>query len=145
MEIADALKWLDARGVSKYARVVPGPLIRSTQNGHPEKPTHMGLSTGQTYSMINGALNKAYEKSIAMDEPDLELDLEGREKPAFGNHGGRRYSDKKALDTAELTGVPRNVHNDHFGWAQKAQRKDSALHYHGSTERLLRAKVTSLI
>ena len=54
-----------------------------------------------------------------MEEPDLELDLEGREKPAFGNHGSRRYADKKALDTSELTGVPRNVHNDHFGWAQK--------------------------
>ena len=95
--------------------------------------------------MINGALNKAYEKSCTMDEPDLELDLEGREKPAFGDHGNRRYADKRALDTAEQTQVPRTVHNDHFGWAQKAQRKDSALHYHGRTERLLRAKVTSLI
>ena len=65
--------------------------------------------------------------------------------PKFGNHGNRRYADKKALETAAITGVSREIHDDHFGWAQKQRRKESALHYHGRTERLKRAKVTSML
>ena len=144
IQIRHVRRWLQSLGLNKYIDVVPGPLIRATRNGEPDKPSHMPLATASTYTHLCGAVKKAYELVQSRGEPDTELDLEGRDKPKFGNHGNRRYADKKALDTREQTGVSMEVHNDHFGWAQKKQRKESALHYHGRTERLERAKVTSL-
>ena len=125
--------------------MVPGPLIRATVNGKPEEPTDMPMSTTSSYTHLAGSVKKAYDIIQASGEPDTELDLEGLEVPKFGNHGNRRYADKKALETATITGVSREVHDDHFGWAQKQRRKESALHYHGRTERLQRAKVTSML
>ena len=105
----------------------------------------MPLSTSSSYTHLASAQKKSYDIIQASDEPDTELDLEGLDVPKFGNHGNRRYADKKALETAAITGVSREIHDDHFGWAQKQRRKESALHYHGRTERLKRAKVTSML
>ena len=108
-------------------------------------PTDMPLSTSSRYTHLASAQKKSYELVQASDEPETELDLEGLDVPKFGNHGNRRYADKKALETAAMTGVSREIHDDHFGWAQKQRRKESALHHHGRTERLKRAKVTSML
>ena len=105
----------------------------------------MPLSTTSTYRHISGSQVRAYDIVQASGIPDTELDLEGESKPKWGNHGNRRYADKKALETAAITGVSREIHDNHFGWAQKQRRKESALHYHGRTERLKRAKVTSML
>ena len=78
-------------------------------------------------------------------EPDYELDLEGRDEPHFGNHANRRYADRTACDTAEKTGATKGEINDHFGWDQKARKKESQLHYHGRTHRLKRARVTMMV
>ena len=137
--------WLETHGFRQYCQIVPGPLFRATANGKADTPTDMPLSTSSSYTHLASAQKKSYDIIQASDEPDTELDLEGLDVPKFGNHGNRRYADKKALETAAITGVSREIHDDHFGWAQKQRRKESALHYHGRTERLKRAKVTSML
>ena len=144
-EIEHVVNWLRKLGFGKFVNVVPGPLIRATRKGEPSKLSHMPLATASTYTHISGSLNKAYQAVQDSGVPDTELDLEGLSVPKWGNHANRRYADKKALATQSKTGVSEVVHNDHFGWAQKEQRKKSALHYRGRVERLERAKVTSLL
>ena len=76
---------------------------------------------------------------------DTVLDLEGRSKPAFGNHGNRRHGDKNASDNRSTTGVTDGEIDDHFGWDQKARKKKSQLHYKGRENRLQRARVTMML
>ena len=45
----------------------------------------------------------------------------------------------------EVTGASDGQVDDHFGWNQKARKKDSQLHDHGRTDRLQRARVTMMI
>ena len=137
--------WLQARGLTRYADVVPGPLLRATRVGDRHRLSHMPLNAKSTYTHLVSALDKAYEISQGMAEPDRELDLEGREAPHFGNHSGRRYADRKATDSSHLTGASKGQIDDHFGWQQRERKKDSQLHYHGRVEREKRARVTMMI
>ena len=59
--------------------------------------------------------------------------------------GDWTYAFSVARDRLNHRSVERAIHDDHFGWAQKQRRKESALHYHGRTERPERAKITSLL
>ena len=104
-EVSHVSEWLRKSGFAKYFDIVPGPLIRATCNGEPDKLTHMRLSTTSTYRHLAGSLSKAYDIVQASGIPDTELDLEGEATPKWGNHGNRRYSDKRALDTKDITGV----------------------------------------
>ena len=92
-----------------------------------------------------GAMKEAYAKSQAMEEPDLELDLEGLEKPKFGHHTNRRTGDKVARDSQEVTGVEKGEIDDHFGWNQRERAKDSQLHYAGRRDRSRRARLTMML
>ena len=132
-------------GLARFGKVVPGPLLRATRVGDAQRLSHMPLNPKSTYTHLVGALRKAYDISLAMNEPDRELDLEGQEEPHFGNHSSRRYADRKATDSAEITGVTKGEIDDHFGWNQKERKKDSQLHYHGKAARLRRARVTMMI
>ena len=105
----------------------------------------MPLNTKSTYTHLTHALYEAYEISEGMEKVDTELDLEGLEKPKFGNHALRRYSDKRACDTADKSGSTKGAIDDHFGWDQRKRKKESQLHYHGRTERLKRARVTMYV
>ena len=76
---------------------------------------------------------------------DDELDLEGRDKPKFGQHGNRRRADKTATDTKNVTGATDGDIDDHFGWDQKKRRQTSRIHYKGRSERIKRARVTMML
>ena len=116
-----------------------------TRMGEHDRFSHMPLNTSSTYRHLIKAMYEAYEISQKMPEPDIDLDLEGRDQPQFGNHANRRYGDKNATDNKHKTHATKGEIDDHFGWDQKNRKKDSQLHYHGRTERLKRARVTMFI
>ena len=105
----------------------------------------MPLKPGSTYAHVAKALLRAWEINQERGVVDSELDLEGLDKPKFGNHGNRRHADKRASDSKEETGVTSGQIDDHFGWDQKQRRKISQLHYHGCVQRLQRARVTMML
>ena len=141
-------KWLCQQDLDKYTTLVPGPLIRSTVG---KVLTHMPLSTGSTYTHLIGAMDRAYTISEKMMEPDKELDLQGLNKPKWGNHSLRRHSDKVARESLHLHEAPslgievdKQLVDYFFGWLLKERNKDMQLHYAG-LDRVARrglAKVT---
>ena len=88
---------------------------------------------------------EAWELNVKEGVEDTDLDLEGLDKPRFGNHGNRRHADQVATNTKEQTNVTSGQIDDHFGWDQKNRRKISQLHYHGRVQRLQRARVTMML
>ena len=129
-------------GLGRYIDVVPGPLLRATRG---RLLTHMPLSPDSSYTHIIGAIHDAYEQSSQMEEPDLELDLAGLERPKWGHHTLRRTGDKVARDSQEVTGVDKGEIDDHFGWDQRNRAKDSQLHYAGRRDRARRARITMML
>ena len=133
-DIAIVNKWLERKGYARYTTVVPGPFIRATLG---KKLTHMPLATGSTYSHLASAMRMAYELSVAMKDPDMELDLHGLETPKFSNHSLRRHSDKAARDALHkheamgFTDVTKRLIDYFFGWLLKEMTKDMQLHYAG--------------
>ena len=134
-ELAYALDWLEQQGFGKYTTVVPGPLVRSTLG---KVLTHMPLSTGSTYTHLVGAMNAAHAISEGMAEPDVELDLQGLDKPKWGNHSLRRHSDKVARESMhkhKSSGFQFEVNKElidyFYGWLLKERNKDMQLHYAG--------------
>ena len=73
---------------------------------------HMPLAVESSYTHVMGALRAAYEISSKMDEVDLELDLEGLEKPKFAHHTNRRTSDRFARASMSETGVDKEDIDD---------------------------------
>ena len=73
-----SIEYLKAKGLGKFVDLVPGPLFRATRG---RLITHMPLAIESSYTHVMGSLKAAYEISSKMDEADLELDLEGLEKP----------------------------------------------------------------
>ena len=126
--------WLEEKGFGRYTFMVPGPLIRATLG---YKLSHMPLATGSTYTHLSGAMRMAYEISSKMDEPDLELDLQGRKEPKFSNHSLRRHSDKVARESLPLhlsdgsSEITKQVIDYFYGWLLKEMTKDMQLHYAG--------------
>ena len=126
--------WVEHQGLGRYTHLVPGPLIRATQG---KVLTHMPLATGSTYTHLTGAMKKAYLISKEMEDPDLELDLQGLEEPKWGNHSLRRHSDKVARESlpvhaaAGATDVTKQLIDYFYGWLLKEMNKDMQLHYAG--------------
>ena len=139
MEIAELMV---AAGLGAHTDVVPGPLLRATR-GH--LLTHMPLAPDSSYTHMMAALRDAYAISQAMDEPDLQLDLEGLEKPKWGHHTLRRTGDKVARDSQEETGADKGEIDDLFGWNQRERAKDSQLHYAGRRDRARRSRITMML
>ena len=141
MKVAAAWAWVVQHGLEAYSSIVPGPLMRATLGF---KLTHMPLSSSSTYTHLIGAMERAYEISKGMDEPDLELDLQGLPEPAFGNHSLRRQGDKVARDSMGKTGVTKETIDFQFGWLLKALMLDMQMHYAGCDRPARRglAKVT---
>ena len=98
-------------GLARYAAVVKGPLIRATDGG---RLTDTPLETGSSYSHSTKALKLAYELLRGRGEEDLELAVEEDEsgKPVlkFAHHSNRRFSDKVARDTSDVTGATITPH-----------------------------------
>ena len=136
------MDWLRAQGLAAYAKVTPGPLLRATR-GH--LLTHMPFSKDSSYKTIIGAMRDAYEISKGMEEPDLEMDLAGREEPKWGHHSLRRGADRFARDSMAETGATKDDIDDLFGWKQRERALDMQLHYAGLRDRALRARVTMMI
>ena len=107
--------------------------------------THMPLAPESSYTHIIGALKEAYELSSQMEEPDLELDLEGLEEPKWGHHTLRRTGDKVARDSMEDTGVTAGDIDDQYGWNQRERSKEQQIHYAGRRDRSRRARVTMML
>jgi len=143
--IRQAEQWCERYGMGSFMDVVKGPLLRATARGRVWQVTHMPLKPGSTYAHVAKALLRAWEINQERGVVDSELDLEGLDKPKFGNHGNRRHADKRASDSKEETGVTSGQIDDHFGWDQKQRRKISQLHYHGRVQRLQRARVTMML
>ena len=95
--------------------------------------------------LVEPALEDAYEISKGMDEPDLELDLDGLGEPKWGHHSFRRAADRFAQLSMEVTGVSKDLIDEFFGWKQALRAKDMQMHYAGRQERARRAKVTMMI
>jgi len=141
-EASRVAELLRQAGLGAHVNVVPGPLLRATRGN---LLTHMPLVPDSSYTHIMGALKDAYRISQAMEEPDLELDLEGLDEPKFGHHTCRRTGDKVARDSQEETGVEKGEIDDHFGWNQRERAKDSQLHYAGRRDRSRRARITMML
>ena len=115
--------------------------------------THMPLATGSTYTHLMGAMKRAYSISKEMEEPDLELDLQGLKEPKWGNHSLRRHSDKKARESlpkhvaAGVTEVTKQLIDYFYGWLLKEMNKDMQLHYAGLDRpaRRILARVTMFL
>ena len=149
-ELDAARGWLERQGFGKYTSIVPGPLVRATLG---RVLTHMPLATGSTYTHLGSAMKEAYAISKEMNEPDLELDLQGSKEPKFGNHSLRRHADKVARESipkhlAEgCTEVTKQLIDYFFGWLLKEMTKDMQVHYAGldRPSRRLLARVTKFL
>ena len=99
------------------------------------------------YTHHVGALRAAYEISQQMEEPDLELDLQGEAAPHFANHSLRRHADRVARETRGVTGVSEMDIDIVFGWNEAERRKMMQLHYEGldQAQRVRRARVTMMM
>ena len=87
----------------------------------------------------------AWEISRQMDEPDVDLDLEGLSEPKWGHHTFRRTADSIARATMEETGVSKEDVDDFFGWKQAERAKDMQVHYDVRRNRSKRSAITMLI
>ena len=145
VEVERGMRWCQEYGIERFVDITKGPLLRATARGRVHVVTHMPLKPGSTYTHVPNALMEAWEINVANGVEDAGLDLEGLDKPKFGNHGNRRHADKNATDSVAITGVTAGQIDDHFGWAQKARKKISQLHYHGRVQRLERARVTMML
>jgi hypothetical protein len=134
--------WLGEAGLGKFAKVVPGPLLRATRG---KLLTHMPLAPDSSYTHVVGALREAFEISSDMEEPDTELDLEGLSKPKVGHHTLRRTGDKLATNSMDETGALEEDIDDIFGWDQRARAKKMNVHYAGRKQRARLARVTMMI
>ena len=105
----------------------------------------MPLAPDSSYTHVIGALKRAYTISSRLDEPDLELDLEGLSSPKWAHHTFRCTSDRKARDTMAETGASKDDIDDQFGWLQAARAKDQQKAYAGIAERSVRARCTMMI
>ena len=130
-----AIDWLEQMGYGQVLSIVPGPFVRATLG---KTLTHMPMATKSTYTHLLGATKAAYEISSKMNEPDLELDLQGLEQPKFGNHSFRRHSDKVARESLHLheargsiNVVTKQLIDYFYGWLLKEMNKDMQLHYAG--------------
>ena len=139
--ISSALAWAKAIGLERHVFVVPGPLVRSTLG---KKLTHMPLATTSTYTHLVSAIKEAHTISEGMEDPDPEFDLQGLEKPKFGNHSLRRHSDKVARESLPLHAdlgrveLTKRVIDYFYGWLLKEMKKDMQLHYAGLDRRARR-------
>ena len=90
-------------GLTRYAAVVKGPLIRATDGG---RLTDTPLETGSSYSHSTKALKLAYELLRGRGEEDLELAVEEDEsgKPVlkFAHHSNRRFSQTRWRGTPAM-------------------------------------------
>ena len=144
-----ASEWLAGLGLTRYAAVVKGPLIRATDGG---RLTDTPLETGSSYSHSTKALKLAYELLRGRGEEDLELAVEEDEsgKPVlkFAHHSNRRFSDKVARDTSDVTGATITDIDCIFGWNEQERERSMQQHYAGldlasRIERL--ARVTMMV
>ena len=103
------------------------------------------LAVESSYKHLMGALRSAWEVSRDMEEPDLELDLEGLEEPKWGHHTFRRTADRIARATMAITEVTEEDIDEHFGWKQAERAKVQQLSYAGRKHRSTRARITSQI
>ena len=104
----------------------------------------MPLQVGSTYTHHVGSMRSAYALSASMEEPDLELDLQGQETPVFANHSARRHADRVARETLEKTLCTIMDIDVVFGWNEAKRRKDMQTHYQGldRVQRVRLARVT---
>ena len=144
-----ASEWLAGLGLTQYAAVVKGPLIRATDGG---RLTDTPLETGSSYSHSTKALKLAYELLRERDEEDLELAIEedeaGNPIVKFAHHSNRRFSDKVARDTSDVTGATITDIDCIFGWNEQERERSMQQHYAGldlasRIERL--ARVTMMV
>ena len=133
---------VSSAGLGRFIDQVPGPLLRAS---HGKLLTHMPIAVGSSYKHLIGALKGAWEISSAMEEPDLELDLEGLEKPKWAHHTFRRTSDRFARASMKETGVSEVDIDDQFGWEQAERAKKQQLAYAGRQHRAQRARITMMI
>jgi hypothetical protein len=123
-------------------RVVPGPLLRATHGNHGH--THMPLSLSATYQPMHDRYDAACARANAQT-PDLELDLQGLDKPLWGHHSGRRCADTVARNTMAVTGATERDIDLIFGWKEAFYSKEMQLHYESSFDRERRCMVTSMM
>ena len=141
-QLRDAEALLRAHGLAQFADAVPGPLLRAT---HGRRLSHMPLAVESSYTQVIGALKRAWSISQSMDEPDVDLDLEGLEKPKWAHHSFRRTADRIARATMAETGALKEDLDDMFGWKQAERAQDMQSHYAGRLERSKRARITMMI
>ena len=141
-QIRAAKERLEACGLGSHVNVVPGPLIRATRG---RLLQHMPLAVASSYTHAIGALKAAWEISKEMEEPDLELDLEGLEEPKWAHHTFRRTGDRMARASMEETGVTEETIDEVYGWNQAARAKVQQIQYAGRADRSKRARVTMMI
>ena len=107
----------------------------------------MPLQTESTYTHHIGALKAAYDISAKMEDPDLELELQGEERPHWANHSNRRFADRVARETSARSDVTAMDIDVVFGWNEAQRNKDMQLHYQGldRAQRVRRARVTMYV
>ena len=76
--------------------------------------------------------------------PDDELDLQGFDKPLWGNHSLRRFADTVARQTMALTGASEQDIDLYFGWLERFYQQKMQIHYESRFTRTRRSAVTSL-
>lgn len=141
-EAEEVAEWAKQAGLGAFVNVTPGPLLRATRGA---SLTHMPIVPSSTYKNLMGAIEAAYEISSKMEEPDPELDLDGRDEPKWGHHSFRRAADKVARASMKETGATREDVDEQFGWKQRERAEDMQLHYEGRTDRARRARVTMML
>jgi hypothetical protein len=143
LECSSALNWLGDKGLRQFAERVAGPLLRATEPGSGAL-THMPLQVGSSYEHHVKSMRSAYKVSAALEEPDLELDLQGEEEPHFANHSARRHADRVARETMALTECSVMDLDITFGWNEAKRKKDMQMHYQGRdrNQRVRLARVT---
>ena len=107
------------------------------------KYAHMPLDPGSTYHLLTPLLEKAWA-TVMVEGPDDELDLQGFDKPLWGNHSLRRFADTVARQTMALTGASEQDIDLYFGWLERFYQQKMQIHYESRFTRTRRSAVTSL-
>ena len=124
--------------------IAEGPLMRAT-NGSRLGLSNMPLSVSATYAPLHKYFAEAYRLANPADDPDMELDLQGRDTPKFGHHSDRRGADTIARAFMNITGATPADIDLTFGWNEKVYQREMQRHYESSMDRQRRCAVTSMM
>mmetsp|Transcript_45392 Transcript_45392/g.96586 ORF Transcript_45392/g.96586 Transcript_45392/m.96586 type:complete len:105 (-) Transcript_45392:444-758(-) len=103
----------------------------------------MPLDPGSTYHVLTPLMEQAYAMSMA-ESPAPEVDLQGFDKPLWGNHSLGRFADAIKRQTMAQTQATEQDIDLYFGWMERFYQSKMQVHYESRFTRTRRTAMTLL-